>query len=908
LPSIVPDRGLNFKPEANSLSMFFKKHITVFIYLVLITFCGGSASLWAAAPSANGEIRRFLDAADSARYQQHLADAEMLFQKVLAKVSGERPEAGDAHFGLAAVYYDQGRYEKSRQQYRHALDVYERVYGPGHVCTARSLNGLASACLSLGEYSAALVYYTHSLVLYKELYGEKDAVIAGCLVNVAEVYTLLGNPVKAEALLVQSLETAMAISGESHSQLVTILNNLAKVAANQGEYARAEHFYERALALLEKTKNPDNRLKAAVLNNLAGICFSQGDDDRAKQLYERALEIDQKVLARGHPAVGIRLNNLAEIYGKAGNDARALDLYAQALGIARERNFLELAWRVQFNLACLLDGQEKETAAVYFAKKAVNTLQAMRLGIRDIDRKLQRSFLKDKFHVYRFLADLLIDAGRLQEAQQVLDLQKEEEYFDFIRRNAAKDSRLSLTPEEERLEVRYQEINRKIAALGREMAGLEQKQARGLSADERVRYRRLAADLAVARKAFTKSFSEILKELGDVAIERYADIREKRIEKPGKLQQAIRGFGHGAVAVHYLICENKLRMILTTGEIQLVRDAGISEKALNRKIMNYRKVLQRPRLSPFPLAEELYDIVIRPIEKDLAQARAKTLMLCLDGALRYLPVGALYDGRRYLTEKYSIAVYTAAAGLSVEKAGSSPWKVAGFGLSRGINGLDPLKGVEAELEGIIVRGENDPDGVVPGVIYLNENFTYRRIGSALAQNYPVLHLASHFELNPGRAENSYLVLGDGTELSLARIREDRHDFSGVEMISLSACNTAVGTPGANGSEIESFGALVQNKGAKSVLATLWPVSDKSTGGFMKNLYRLHEAGEGLSKSAALRAAQLCFIYGGEKAGSGTRKTGLKADMHSKLVFTPDRKAPYAHPYYWAPFVLMGNWM
>lgn len=896
------------KIEALSLTLFYKNSLFFLFFLAIAILCWRADGFSADVSVSGPEVRGFLDAAGSARQQKAFDEAEALFRKVLTRADAGSPDAGEAHFGLASLYYNQGRYAAAKEQYQQALDVYEQTFGPGHVYTAKSLNGLASACLSLGDYAEALVFYSHCLVLYQSLYGEKDVVVARCLSNLAEVYALLGNPSRAEALLEKSLEIIRSVHGEGHPQAVTVLSNLASVSGKKGEYSRAEYYYQRALQMMETSAVQDARVKAAVMNNLAGICFARGEFDRSKQLYERALEIDEKVSGREHPDVAIRLNNLAEIYASLGDDDRALGLYQRALVIARERNFLELVWRVQFNLSGLLDRQGKETAAIFFAKKAVNTLQAMRSGIKEMDRELQQSFVKDKYHVYRFLADRLIDAGRIEEAQQVLDMQKTEEYFDFIRRDAAKASRLSYTPEEARLENRYREISRRIAALGREMAALEQKQARGLSADEMDRFRRLEADLEIARKAFTRSFSEILKELGDAAIQRYADIRKKRIEKPGQLQQAIRGFGHGAVAVHYLISGNRLRMILTTGEIQLVRDTEIGEKALNRKIMNYRKILQRPRLSPFPLAEELYDIVIRPIEKDLEQAGAQTLMLCLDGALRYLPVGALHDGSRYLTEKYSVAVYTAAAGLSVEKAGCGPWKVAGFGLSRGINGLDPLKGVESELDGIIIQGDNDPDGVVPGVIYLNENFTYQRIGSVLAQAYPVIHLASHFELVPGRAENSYLVLGDGTELTLAQIKETGYDFSGLEMISLSACNTAVGTPGANGREIESFGALAQNKGAKSVLATLWPVSDKSTGAFMEDLYRLHEQGDGLSKAEALRAAQLKFIYGEKKGDTPVPADPQDHQQNPKLVFTPDSRAPYAHPYYWAPFVLMGNWM
>jgi len=100
-----------------------------------------------------------------------------------------------------------------------------------------------------------------------------------------------------------------------------------------------------------------------------------------------------------------------------------------------------------------------------------------------------------------------------------------------------------------------------------------------------------------------------------------------------------------------------------------------------------------------------------------------------------------------------------------------------------------------------------------------------------------------------------------------------------------------------------------------VLATLWPVSDESTGGFMQNLYRYREQGNGTTKAAALRSAQMFFINGTKKesgSDNNLQLPGLSADMKKKVIeevtFTPDPKASYSHPYYWAPFVLMGNWL
>jgi len=127
-------------------------------------------------------------------------------------------------------------------------------------------------------------------------------------------------------------------------------------------------------------------------------------------------------------------------------------------------------------------------------------------------------------------------------------------------------------------------------------------------------------------------------------------------------------------------------------------------------------------------------------------------------------------------------------------------------------------------------------------------------------------------------------------------------------MTLSACDTAMGGAKATGREIEGFGALAQRKGAKAVLATLWPVMDRSTGIFMQNLYRLRQE-KNLSKAEALQEAQLLFIRGqvGSEKTHEKSQRGEGAEAEKK-AFIPDSEAPYAHPYYWAPFILMGNWL
>jgi CHAT domain-containing protein len=110
-------------------------------------------------------------------------------------------------------------------------------------------------------------------------------------------------------------------------------------------------------------------------------------------------------------------------------------------------------------------------------------------------------------------------------------------------------------------------------------------------------------------------------------------------------------------------------------------------------------------------------------------------------------------------------------------------------------------------------------------------------------------------------------------------------FANVDLLTLSACNTAVGSTNASGGEWESLGMIAQRKGAKAIIATLWSVADDSTTLLMQQFYHVHEMERGISKGEALRRAQLALLEGAGDPG----------------------RARFAHPYFWAPFILIGNW-
>jgi CHAT domain-containing protein len=227
--------------------------------------------------------------------------------------------------------------------------------------------------------------------------------------------------------------------------------------------------------------------------------------------------------------------------------------------------------------------------------------------------------------------------------------------------------------------------------------------------------------------------------------------------------------------------------------------------------------------------------------------------------------------------------------------------------------------------------------VLDGEILPDAKFTKAAMLSALKQKRPLVHISSHFSFRPGDEARSFLLLGDGTAMTLAEMKQQKDLFSGVELLTLSACNTAAQQAGANGREIDGFAELAQRLGAGSVMATLWPVADNSTPWFMREFYKTRESGGGLTKAEAFRRAQLALlngtagtkplpasqkgagsfvqiVIGGKDGGNGgrsgnasTRAGVVYVSEKDAPLFQLDDKKPFAHPYYWAPFILIGNW-
>jgi len=730
----------------------------------------------------------------------------------------------------------------------------------------------------------------------------EDADTAAALNEQALTHYLAGRYTEAVPLLERALTIREKVLGPEHPDTAMSFNNLAELYRNQGEYVKAEPLFERALTVYEKALGPEHPDTATALNNLALLYQVKGEYAEAEPLYQRALAVYEKVLGPEHPNTALSLNNLALLYQTQGEYAEAELLYQRALTVYEKAlgpEHPDIA-QVLLNYAMLHRDLDQTTSAIFYGKRAINVLQASRESNQQLSDELRKSFLKSKESSYRIVADWLLESGRLAEAEQVLAMLKEEEHYQYLRRNqsAAKmlNTRTVCTRWEEEHCQHYQRLGNDLREVGMVWQETEKQVRAGVEVEQR-RLNELQQRLKTRTSAFDKGLAQINTALSawQGNPEYKLHVEKDVLKRSNRLRRSLKELGHGAVSLHYLLMEDGVRIILTTPDKQLTRNSEIKLATLRRKVGAMRQALlrQQEQIDYKALSEEFYTLLISPVADELAAVNAQTLMVSLDGILRYLPFAALYDGQQFLIERYAINFQTLAARTDLNIRPQPDWRISGFGVSQAADVVDPvtlkpiqfasLPFVATELKTLIRQNDKEA-GLLPGEIYLDDAFSKQKLTQVLTreQPSPVIHIGSHFELRPGDNSRSFLLLGQNTVLTMAEVYDENLDFSGADLVTLSACDTAMGEDNAlsNGAEIESFGVLVQELGAKSVMATLWPVIDESTSFFMKRFYQLREQDK-LTKAEALRQAQLSMITSGDK---------------------------FSQPYYWAPFVLMGNWL
>lgn len=378
-------------------------------------------------------------------------------------------------------------------------------------------------------------------------------------------------------------------------------------------------------------------------------------------------------------------------------------------------------------------------------------------------------------------------------------------------------------------------------------------------------------------KARLKEAQRVIEDFRTAEISEYYRL-DCTIEAVGAILETA-GSQDGTAIVYPILFDDRVEYLISAnGATTRVTVNNISSFELGRMVETFLAAVKNRGSDKYlVMARELDDLLIRPIEPTLKRAGAKTLIFVPDGALRALPLAALHNGSSFLVERYSLSLVP---GLKLTTRTPIEKRENEFLLVGVVNAdadnltprgkpFSPLIHVSEELQTLEARaGKN---------VLRIENFTKEQFRTALKETaYSVVVLASHAEFSDNVDES--FVLARDEKLTLpeleALIRATKVSGQPIDLLVLSACDTAVG---GDFRAAMGLAGMAVRSGARSVLATLWKVSDESTAKAVPWFFDEHFGNE-LSKADALRQTQLRMM-----------------------------QSEYDHPYYWAPFVMIGNW-
>jgi CHAT domain-containing protein/lipopolysaccharide biosynthesis regulator YciM len=755
---------------------------------------------------------------------------------------------------LAELYKSQGRYEKAEPLYLQALELRKSLLGNRHLRIASSLNNLAELYSSQGRYEKAEPLYLQALELRKSLLDDRHPDLATSLNNLASLYKSQGRYEKAEPLYLQALELRKSSLGEQHPYVATSLNNLASLYKSQGRYEKAEPLYLQALELLKLLPGEQHPHVASSLNNLASLYESQGRYEKAEPLYLQSLELYKLSLNDRHPDVANNLNNLAGLYQRQGRYEKAIYFLEQGLEI--EENNLEI------NIAMGAEAQKRDylktiggttDASVWLHLQHASTSpQATNVALTTLLRRKGRILGTVSDSLNQIRQNLMPTDKEQLDQLIVIQTQLSTLYHQGIG---------NLSPEQYRT---FTELEAKATQLTEALS-------------------RRSAEFRTVIQPVTPAViqAQLPADLALVELVAYQPFNPKA--ETGKKWGAYRYAAY----------------ILTPSGLPKGLDLGPAE-VIDKALATLRSDL-RDRLTPISQlkasARALDQQLMQPIRQRLGNTR--NLFLSPDSNLNLLPFDALIDEQgRYLLETYNITYLTSGRDLLrlqnptpntnqslilADPFFDKPGKMTASSATRSINLAEktwsPLDKTAEEAKAIGSLLNSQP--------LLGTTATETIIKQTTSPS--ILHLATHGFFQPTTEPDTNPLLNSGLVFAGFRIGKSGNDdgiltalevsnlnLSGTKLVTLSACDTGLGTV-TTGEGIYGLRRALVIAGAESQTISLWKVADDATKDLMVNYYTRLKKGEG--RSNALHNAQ---------------RDMLKSEK-------------YSHPYFWAAFIPSGDW-
>lgn len=777
---------------------------------------------------------------------------------------------------------------------------------------AISSSYLSYAYLQLGQLELGRATIQESLGALQEASDQPGALIvkAGALNTQGNIQLAIGET-QAALDSWQGAEEAYELAGDELGKLGAQINQAQALQA-LGLYRRSRSQLERALSQLQS--QPDSLVKATGLRSLGVALQAIGNLERSSEVLQQSLLISQKLSSElSTSAVLYDLGNTAsqqkdmeaaiEYYRQAATMAPGL-LEKTEARIGEINSYLELKkWEdaqallpeVERNLASLPASRMSVYARVNLAESMIK----LEAGIKDSAKKLgseasiiesaaellavgaqQAQELKDaraESYALGQLGKLYKISSQLKEAEKLTEkallIAVGIEANEIAARwQGQLGGILQEQSDREGAIVAYTEAVNNFSALRRDLVAIDSEVQFSFKESVEPSYRELVSLLLESEPSQDnlKQAREVIEALQLAELDNF--FREACLDtKPQQIDQIDRK----AAVIYPIILSDRIEVIISIPGQPLRNYKTLLPKAeIEKKLKRSRQALSLsfPKNRRFELYETLYDWLIRPAEPELAASGIETLVFVLDGSLRNLPMPALYDGERYLVEKYGIALTPGLQLLAPRPIDDNKLATVMAGLSEARQGFSALPGVESEVDKITTKVESKK-------VLLNEQFTNNSLQNAVSRtNSPVLHLATHGQFSSNRDETFILAWDEKIKIEdleeMLGIREQNR-FSPIELLVLSACQTAKGDNRA----VLGLAGLAVKTGARSTMASLWAVRDDSTADLMTEFYN-QLALSGTGKAEAMRQAQISLL----------------------------NQPKYQHPFFWAAFVLVGNWL
>jgi CHAT domain-containing protein len=809
--------------------------------------------------------------------QGEYAEAERLYKAVVEiqyRILGvEHPRRLSSLNNLAVVYQDQGRYVEAESLHKAVAEMRYRVLGAEHPQYLASLNNLANVYEDEGRYVEAESLHKLVAGVMSRVLGAEHPRYLYSLNNLANVYHEQGRYAEAESLHKVVAGARYRILGPEHPDYLLSLYNLASVYRDQGRYMEAESLYKAVVEARYRILGAEHRDYLASVDNLANVYHEQGRYGEAESLHKVVAEVSHRVLGSEHPLYMASLGNLANVYHDAGRYAEAESLHR---AVAVMRYHLLSAEHPHYlvslnNLAWSYAAQGKYLLAdSVWPEVMYGTFRLIRREFVGLAGAHQLAFLENNL-MGRFIgfqryvgvrgganAALLRLGYRAARSVKGLVLSSVEGL-----RYLAEQSRDSVT---QALYQRWLRLTQQYAAL---MLREDYEQAR------RVQKEAEAVEGELARR-----LPEVRSFLPDIEGEGEPELRSGEA-----VVEIVRVADKDTVWYLYYILTPRRRGV----DIRLlVRRIGRAEEE------RWERVYELLRSPGAQVSGKAYEGLWASVDSVLPGG-IKRVYVSPDGVYYRVNVGTLYDGRRYVIERYGVNYVASSRRLIVRKrrgegrrsvvvggpefGGESPAGQPVRGSRFFLYGIPPLAGAEAEAQEVArllgveaVTGSAAREEAVKGAV-----------------SPRVLHIATHGYYDAGAPTG---LLGSGLLFAQAAVWDSVYPPAGVEdgrltakevsgmnllgteLVVLSACETGLGE--VRGEGLYGLQRAFLEAGASRVMAALWQVDDAATRAFMERFY--------------------------QRWGQAGWKAETIDQAYEAVV--REFKKRYRQPYYWGAFVLM----